>query len=121
VAQDTLVESELSAGRDLVRALDKASFQVVGALWFHHSDVDRWKLLIVTPRAKGGTRDLYAEAIRLKPTIDLSRVEFVDPDSALIRALKGVVRLEGLGGVRLSQNMLNGVYVDDAYIYRMAA
>ena len=121
MAQDTLVDAELSAGREFVQALDKAGIPVVGALWFYHTDVDRWKMLVATPQAAKGTRNLYAAAIRLKPKLDLSRVEFVPPESPLIRALRGFIRIDGLGGVRMSQNMLNGVYVDDAYIYRLAA
>lgn len=121
MAEEPLVEADIDAGRALVKALDGAGVGVRGAFWFYLTDVDRWKLMIVSDAAKQGSRDLYVKAISLKPELDLSKVEFVAPSSPIFAALSRYFRFEGLSGVRVSRNMLDGVYVDDAYVYRLAA
>ena len=51
MAEAALVEADIEAGRELVRALDDAGFPVTGAAWIHYSDVDEWRLVIRTPKA----------------------------------------------------------------------
>lgn len=121
MAEEPLVEGEIQDGRALVRDLDAAGVPIVGAFWFYMTDVRRWKLIIVSDRAKSGARDLYVEALKLKSPIDLAKVEFVPPSSAIFKALGSIFNVRGLGSLRVSQSMFNGVYVDDAYVYRLAA
>lgn len=52
---------------------------------------------------------------------DLAAIRLVLPDDPTIATLSKAARVEGLGGVRFSQTMIDGIYVDDAYIYRAAA
>lgn len=121
MAQEPLVESDIEAGRELVRALDRAGVPIVGAFWFYMTESDDWKLLIVTREADRGAHSLYLKAIEQKGRLDLTKVQFVPPSSPVFRALSGAMRIEGLANKRLTQNMLNGVYIDDALVYRLAA
>ena len=119
MAQEPLVESDIQAGRDLVRALDGADLRIVGALWLYVSEIQDWKLLIVTPDIDRGARDLYLTAIKQKTSLDLSRVQFVSPSTPVFRALSNSIR--GMSNMRVSHSMFNGVYVDEAFVYRLAA
>lgn len=121
MAEESLVEDEIQGGERLLRALDAAGVPVIGAFWFYHTDSERWKLMIFTPEARKGARDLYVKAIGLDAGLDLAKVEFLSPDSPLFTSLGALIRVDGVSNVRMSQNMLNGVYVHDAYIYRLAA
>ena len=121
MAQEPLVEADIEAGRDLVRALDQAGVPIVGAFWLYVADIESWKLLIVTRQAERGARDLYHKAIEQKSDLDLTKVQFVPPSTPVFKALSGAMRIEGLANMRLTKNMLNGVYVDDALVYRLAA
>lgn len=125
MAEDALVSSDLDRGADLVRALDAAKFPVVGAAWLYYPDMDTWKLVLATPKAMD-LRQAYTEIRRIAEQAgvespDLARIRLVPPTDPTIAALSQAIRIEGLSGVRFSQNMINGIYVDDAYIYRAAA
>ena len=125
MAEDDLVREDLDRGASLVRALDAEDFGVLAAVWIHYPDNETWRLVLATPRAKDPQR-AYTEIRRIidKAQInapDLARIRLVLPDDRTIATLSKVARVEGLSGVRFSRNMINGIYVDDAYIYRAAA
>lgn len=121
MAQEPLVELDIIAGRELVMSLDQAGIGIVGAFWLYMTEADQWKLLIVTHDAASGARALYRKAIELHQALDLTKVQFVPPSTPVFKALSGAMRITGLDNVRLTNNMLNGVYVDDALVYRLAA
>ena len=121
MAQDALVDSDIEAGRAFLDLLDRIEIPVVGALWMYSPDTDRWKLVIVTPAARQGSKALYLKAINAGTELDLANVEFQPPESALFKALGGAIRVGGNSTMRMRQNVFNGVYVEDALIYRLAA
>lgn len=121
MAETELVESDIQAGSEFVSLLDAAGVPVNGAFWLYQHDAERWRLIIVTEEARRGSKDLYLKAINAGAALDLSNVEFQPPESAVFRALGGLVRIDGLGRVRMRQNTFNGVYVEDALVYRLAA
>ena len=127
-----LVEAEEDAGRSLVEALDRIDLPSVAALWMYFSEHGEWRLVIGVDAAmlerKGGYHGVYVKISEvlgenpdIKKRVDLSRVKVVSSNDALIQALKNVVRFNGLDGVRFSNNSVNGIFIEDALIYRMAA
>ena len=121
MAETALVESDIEAGRDFVELLDRIAVPVVGAFWLYRPDAKRWRLVIVSNEARQGSKDLYLRVIDAGAKIDLTNVEFQPPETALFKALGGMVRVDGLAEVRMQQSTFNGVYVEDALIYRLAA
>ncbi len=121
MAHPELVSSDIEAGRQFLRQLDAAGVPTMGAYWLWYSEEERWRLVIVSPDATRGVRDLYGKAISIDPELDLTKVRFVPPADSAFRALENVIDLRGEGEVRLSNNMLGGVYIEDALIYRLAA
>ena len=51
----------------------------------------------------------------------MSIVEFVPTKNAVYRALKPQMSLAGINTIRISNSTFNGVYVDEALLYRIAA
>ena len=123
--QDVLVNDRIAAGEAVVRALDAGEYPLAAAFWNYFSDLSGWRLVVV-PRdfAGGAVKD---ELLRIRRTLkaqgvnfDLSDVKVSSVENPLVKALSVLVRGEGAAGIRAQQNWINGVYIEDAYIYRMA-
>lgn len=134
MATDVLVSNEISpemirAGEALVGQLDKANWRVSAALWFLDADSRRWKLLLASPRVEAGgpkkayfeVLDALAELPKDVPRIALKDVTVLDPKTSLLQLLKSAVKTgTGISGIRFSGNTINGHFIEDAYIYRLA-
>jgi hypothetical protein len=121
-----LVGTDIERGADLVKALDDAQFPVRSALWLYLSEEREWRLTIATPLVdEAGPRDAYKriqKVLAKRPEIDLplQRISVVSPKDPLIQALRKVVHTgEGISAIRLSRNAVNGVYIEDAVLYRV--
>ena len=130
MATEQLVRSEIDAGLQLVRVLDDAGFGVVAALWLYSSESGTWKFVVGTRDSRKEVSRKYLEAAQAvskwkeqhaEPVLDLGRVRIVGADDPLIKGLGPVLHIDDLGEVRFSNNMVNGVYVEDALIHRLAA
>lgn len=122
----TLVESDLDAGALLVRALDEASVPVRAALWLYMSEPESWRLVVATPLADKGPDHAYSTiqtVLEAHPDlrITLSQITAVSPKDKLIKILRRAIATgPGISGIRFSRNVLDGQYIEDAYIYRVA-
>ena len=128
MAETILVNSDIEAGRELVRVLDESGFPVTAAAWIYFPDVQEWRLVIRTPKAAGNLQQAYLELAHamdakgdLRGRIDLVRVKLVPPSDRMLEAIGKVMSVPGLGTIRFSKNVINGIYIDDALIYRLAA
>lgn len=131
MASGALVNSEIEAGLNLVRALDEARFGVRAALWLYLSDMEKWRMVIAYEGKKKDLEKKIFEAARIsanwrnsnpeRPILDLGRVRITPADDPLIEGLHRVMHVDGLGQVRFSNNLINGIYVEDALIHRLAA
>ncbi|MFH0810999.1 MAG: hypothetical protein V2A77_11130 [Pseudomonadota bacterium] len=119
----TLVEKDIEAGRKAVETLDKA-FEVTAALWLYSPDSEDWSLVIASPEvADKGPQETYRKIREVLTEPDLAALErditVRKPDDDLIGLFKVALHLEGIGGVRFTRNIINGVLIEDAYVYRM--
>ena len=127
MAEDALVDDEIEAAGRLVAFLDEQDLPVRSALWLYDGDAERWRFVIAFREDRKDVTSFYldmAKAINRagqKDILDLSRVDVVDPNRSIFTALKGVIQVEGNGRVRFSKNRINGVYLEDALIYRLSA
>jgi hypothetical protein len=78
-------------------------------------------LVIVCDEAAKGSRDLYLKSINAGSTMDLAMVEFQPTTSRFYQNLSQMLHIEGLSDARVSQSTFNGVYIEDALIYRLSA
>jgi hypothetical protein len=128
MAQALLVKEDIDAGRDLVRLLDEAGFPVTAAAWLYFPDVEEWRLVIGSPRASQKLQDAYMDIAvamdakgDLRKRIDLARVKLVPPSDLVLQAMGRAIRAPGLHEIHFQQSVINGIYIDDALIYRLAA
>ena len=128
MAAAILVDSDIEMGRELLQILDEDQFPVTAAAWIFFPDVEEWRLVIRTPKA---TRDLQQALLGiaisldkrgdLRKRLDLSRVKLVPPKDKMLAAMGSVLKVDGTSNIRFSRNVINGVLIDDALIYRLAA
>lgn len=114
------------AGRRLLQELDKRHFPIDAALWLYRPEEDDWRLVIATPLVdefgpSEGYRRLQRVVQKMSGTrLSLSNVALVSPEDPLIVLLRSAISTgPGIHGVRFSRNSINGVFVEDAYIYRL--
>ncbi len=127
MAKEVLLESDITAGARLIEELDKKGADVSAALWFFDPDLSEWKLLLVSPTfEKNGLTASYtmvSEVISsigdVNKSISIDNMKIVKNNDPMMRLLKGIVRTgKGLNTIRMTSNMMNGIYVQDALIYR---
>lgn len=133
MAQETVVTESFSerlaeAGEDILRRLDKAGLEIRAALWLYLPDARRWSFVVATPYVKlDGPRKVYKKIQSVlsrvpneQRVIDLQSVTAVDTTEPLIGLLRTAIQTgDGISGIRFSRNMINGVLIEDAYIYRL--
>jgi hypothetical protein len=122
-----LVDKDIEDGRILIEALDRSKFIVDGALWFYYANSDEWRLLLVSPLVdKIGPKNSYAviqsviEDLTPRIGISLERISVLSPRNDLIRLLRVAIHTDrGISGIRFTRNTINGVFIEDAFIYRL--
>ena len=123
-----LSEEMINAGAKLIDQLDECSYLVHGALWLYYPDPETWRLVIALPDVRShGPRKAYklVQAVvsrmpKEEPTIALQNISVVDAKDSFISMLRSAIQPgEGISGIRFSRNTINGIYVEDAYIYRL--
>jgi hypothetical protein len=123
-----LTQEMIDAGAALIRRLDEKGVQPDAVFWFYFPDIPGWKLVIAEIKVgKAGPRQAYqdmqetlAEYKSEIPTISLDDITLKASDAPLV-ALMRMVTTTGpaIAGIRLKDNVINGVFIEDAYVYRL--
>ena len=130
MASEPLVTSEIEGGLKLLQVLDEAQFGIKAAFWFYHSDQERWRFVIATEDGDRNVEAKYLEAANAiakarergaSDLLPLDKVKITGAKDPLVKGLGMMIRMSGTGSVRFSRNMINGIYVEDALIHRLAA
>lgn len=128
VVKESLSSEMISAGAELARRLDDARFIVSAALWFYIPEAGAWRFIIGSPEVRTqGPKKAYKviQSVISKMSdeqsiIPLKDVTVVDSNDSLISLLRGAIRTgDGISNIRFSHNVINGVLIEDAYIYRI--
>jgi hypothetical protein len=128
VVKESLSSEKITAGAELTRLLDAANFPVTASFWFYFSETNVWKLVIASPRIKdNGPKEAYERIQAVIASIpdnglkiSLRDVVVLDSTDSLVSLLRiAIVTGPGISGIRFSQNGINGVFIEDAYIYRL--
>lgn len=126
MARAAVVDPDIEGGRRLIEALDAAGFPVSSAFWFFDPSPEDWRLVISTPMVdtKGPLKAYEA----IDPVLqNLGPVEFrlidivaVGAKDRWVTPLRAAIHTgPGITGMRIRRNVLNGLQVEDAYIYRL--
>jgi hypothetical protein len=128
VVREVLSEQMIGAGVKLIERLDQSESNVQAALWLFLPEEKIWKLMIISPLVKtDGPRSFYKhildankKADESESIISLNDVGVADTSIPLISLLRIAISTGGgIGGIRFSKDTINGVFIEDAYIYRI--
>lgn len=123
----TLVDADIKAGEALLSRLDDIEFNVKAALWFYVQDSEEWRLIIASPIVDNdGPKKAY-EKVQLQLQelnghyeLTLRNISLVSPQDKLIKALKSAITTgKAISHIRFTRNVINGIFIEDAYIYRL--
>lgn len=129
VVKEQLTDAMVDAGAELTRKLDELGLQVNAALWYFMPDVNEWRLLFASPEVSAkGPRSVYAKigaAIQQlgakAAATPLSAIGVLDDEDEIVKVLRALVRTgPALNRMRVTKNAVNGHFIDDALIYRIA-
>lgn len=132
MAKDILVTEALSeqmvkAGAKLVERLDENKSDVKSAFWLFLPEERRWKLVIAsTLVASEGPRNFYKRVVAAnqqaeteESVISLNDIGVTGVEHQVVQLLRHAIGTGGsISGIRFSRNTINGIFIEDAYIYR---
>ncbi len=115
-------------GTALVEVLDEIGIKPIAAMWVHNTEEDTWQFWLV-PSAEFNDKleffsalaRVFAEHREKFDNLEISDVRFRTAKDPAISAVRGVIRLDGLGSTHLNNNRVNGFYLPDGIVLRMAA
>jgi len=124
---NTLTDHLINGGKILLENLDSSGLEVDGAFWFYFPEEEYWKLLISIPKEeKKGPRAAYGaiqktiSKIEEDKKISLDDVTIAKPHASILKSLRKVIHTDrGIGSMRITNNVINGQLISDAYIYRL--
>jgi hypothetical protein len=110
-----------------VRKLDEAQWPVTAAFWYFVPGDNQWKLIFASPTLETeGPKQSYEAISKAASALrdyfgGLAFISVVTPRNDMVRTLAVALQNEPRAtGIRFSKNMVNGHYIDDAYVYRVA-
>jgi hypothetical protein len=127
VVKESLSREMIDAGTELTRLLDESRLILDAALWYYSSENNYWVFVVASPEVRTqGPRNIYKKVQTVisrsfggHSIITLKDISVVDSKDPLIMLLRNAVTVDGVSGIRFSQNVINGVFIEDAYIYRL--
>ena len=127
MAKALLVNLDLDAGLDVLRALDAAEVPVKVALWAFLEEYEDWRLILASPKFDAvGIPEGFgiirkatdAAGITIDRTPALVPMRMNSPFIRELRRLFG--KAKSVDGMRLGGQTIGGRYLEDAYVYRVS-
>jgi hypothetical protein len=113
-------------GKELVQMLDAAGFPPRFAMWIYNVDADAWRLWIVPSQDLNDEREFYRRVATLISEsrdkfseLDAGQVDLRKPEHPAVKGVRSLLRLQGLGDIRLSNNTVNGFFIPDGIALRV--
>ncbi|MFP4173929.1 MAG: hypothetical protein ACLFV4_13570 [Candidatus Hydrogenedentota bacterium] len=125
---ESLTDSMIEAGAKLIERLDATNSEVKSAFWLYSSEEQTWKLVIASPLVdEEGPRDYYkriVDANMLANTeeqiVSIFDIRVASPKNHITQLFANVFgETASVWGCRFSRNTINGVFIEDAYLYRV--
>ncbi|WP_150048952.1 hypothetical protein [Methylomonas rhizoryzae] len=116
------------AGESLVKKLDESGVQVAAAFWIQDVEEKNWELTIVSPLVGSeGPRSLYKRINDIyeacsddEDVISLHDIRVSSIHNRIVNAMRNSV-LAGaqLANNRMGRNYIDGIYIEDMYLYKI--
>lgn len=125
VVTEQLTGEMVEAGKQLLSALDSAGIPVSAAFWLYFPEPETWRLVLASTRvSKFGPRKVYHDIQTVllnlpdNKRLSLSDITVMENNAHLVASLrKGLGPAKSVGGVRLGGNIIDGQYIEKAYLY----
>lgn len=125
MASKPLIEEKIEQGKDLIESLDQSGVKARAAFWFYLESIEDWKLILGFEKYE--SKDIYlkiANFLSEKPysNIRIGEITVSPLNDDLIRLIGVAIATPPDGSlqkIRFAGNVINGVFIEDAYIYRM--
>ncbi|MED3600996.1 hypothetical protein P5641_07980 [Bacillus subtilis] len=127
MVKNSLVENDIKDGAKLISKLDQSGLDITVALWLYQEDLDEWRLVISSPKlAEERLRMAYRKVFKILDEMGYTNIKSQDisiirPSNRLIQSLDLALdqKPQSLDqGIKVS-GTFNGIYIEDAYIYRL--
>lgn len=122
-----LTPEMVTDGEKFLRELDQARIEVPAAFWFLPPEESSWRLVISSPDvAKKGPHAFYQKIDQILRRIgtnalSTSLVSALPPSHSLLAVMRTALKTgPGISNIRFTQNVINGVLIPDALIYRLS-
>lgn len=128
VVKESLSNDMISAGENLIRRLDRARLSIDAALWLYDIETNTWRFMLASPAVRvHGPKWVYKKVQLVmsqiqgeKSKIPLKDITVVDTQDSLISLFRsGIKTVDSLSGIRFMRGVISGVFIEDAYIYRI--
>jgi hypothetical protein len=130
----TLVENIFEEGKKFLEYLDKKGLDIKVALWIYQKENNSWKLILSAPDVEvWGSRFFYSKVLRylkafnvqhpdniLISPLDIIILSYSDNFISLLKSMVKTSPAPVISSIRFSNNVINGVLIDDALIYRLS-
>ncbi|MEP6742595.1 MAG: hypothetical protein ABJB61_08860 [bacterium] len=133
MAEEVLVKESISsemiaAGQQLARYLNDSELPTDALLWFYSPEDNAWRFVVATSEVRNrGPKSVYQQLRQIVSTIPaeerkipLDNIFVLDSHDPLIQLLGSAVATgDEIAGIRFTRNVINGVLIEDAYIYKL--
>jgi hypothetical protein len=123
---NTINDRLIKSGEILLKQLDSERVVVDAALWLFFPDMQNWKLLLSFPDLihkgpKAAYEIVQGVLSRIQDVaFSLDDIVIAKPDASILNLMRMAINTDpGIGGVRFSNNVINGQLIQDSYIYRL--
>lgn len=120
-----LSEKQITDGRSFIQALDGAGVVSSAALWLWRSSENAWRYVLASPLVEKGA-DMPVKIAAVLATmpagfaVDRNSLMLFEVQDPTIQTLhKAIQTGPGISAMRMSGNVINGVRIEDAYVYRL--
>lgn len=120
-----LSEKQITDGRSFIQALDGAGIVSSAALWLWRRSENAWRYVLSSPLVEKGA-DMPVKIAAVLATmpagfaVDRNNLMLFEVQDPTIQTLhKAIQTGPGITSMRMSGNVINGVRIEDAYVYRL--
>ena len=126
LVKEALTTEKIEGGKLLTELLDKTDLEITASFWFYFIDAQKWNLILgISQVMKEGSLKSIAKIQKVFEKNQFQGIDFLDvivlqSDHPIIkRLMKMATTGKTIKGIRISQSVIDGVFIQDAYIYRL--
>lgn len=133
MAKNVLVTFSLSkemidAGKYLIERLDATNSEVKSVFWSFIAEENSWELCIASKLVENeGPKKFYKRIMDInqefeplnQETISINNIKVLNLNNSMVKLLAICVQTDNtISDIRFTRNTINGIYIEDVYIYR---